>query len=126
MDENSLAAPLNRAHSNGNGNGHKSHAGADISAEDFLGQVRDIFCEVTRYPVDILEPHASLEEDLGIDSVKLGEIFAVLRERYGLPTVMDLTSGAVEDGCFDRGQPAALPRQQVPRLDSAARFRCAR
>jgi len=37
---------------------------------------------VTRYPLDILELGANLEEDLGIDSVKLGEIFAVLRERY--------------------------------------------
>ena len=46
---------------------------------DLTDEVRDIFAQVTRYPVDILEPHASLEEDLGIDSVKLGEVFAVLR-----------------------------------------------
>ena len=83
MDQNFIAASLNRAHLNGNGNGHKYNAVTDISDEDFLDQVRDIFCEVTRYPVDILEPHASLEEDLGIDSVKLGEIFAVLRESTG-------------------------------------------
>jgi NAD(P)-dependent dehydrogenase (short-subunit alcohol dehydrogenase family)/acyl carrier protein len=85
MDHNSFAAQLNS-----NGNGHHSHGATAVSREDFLSQVRDVFCAVTRYPVDILEPYASLEEDLGIDSVKLGEVFAVLREKYGLPAVLDL------------------------------------
>jgi NAD(P)-dependent dehydrogenase (short-subunit alcohol dehydrogenase family)/acyl carrier protein len=58
--------------------------------ENFDERVRAIFAEVTRYPIDILEPTASLEEDLGIDSVKLGEVFAVLRERYNLPEVLDV------------------------------------
>src|SRR5436190_1728580 len=52
--------------------------------------VRDIFAEVTRYPLDILDPAASLEEDLGIDSVKLGEIFSVLREKYDLPKEINI------------------------------------
>jgi NAD(P)-dependent dehydrogenase (short-subunit alcohol dehydrogenase family)/acyl carrier protein len=92
MDQNYFAAPLSAAHlnGNGNGNGHVSHGAPAVSREDFYNQVRDVFCAVTRYPVDILEPHASLEEDLGIDSVKLGEVFAVLREKYGLPAAMDL------------------------------------
>jgi NAD(P)-dependent dehydrogenase (short-subunit alcohol dehydrogenase family)/acyl carrier protein len=92
MDQNFFTAPLPAAHlnGNGNGNGHGSHGAPAVSREDFLNQVRDVFCAVTRYPVDILEPHASLEEDLGIDSVKLGEVFAVLREKYGLPAAMDL------------------------------------
>ena len=50
-----------------------------------LDAVREIFAEVTRYPLDILSADADLEEDLGIDSVKLGEIFSALRERYALP-----------------------------------------
>lgn len=50
-----------------------------------------VFAEVTRYPLEILDPEASLEEDLGIDSVKLGEVFSVLRERYDLPQHMGLT-----------------------------------
>ena len=58
---------------------------------DFRDEVRDIFASVTRYPLDVLELNASLEEDLGIDSVKLGEVFAVMRERYGLPEKMDLS-----------------------------------
>lgn len=58
---------------------------------DFRQEVQSIFASVTRYPLDVLEVNASLEEDLGIDSVKLGEVFAVMRERYGLPEKMDLS-----------------------------------
>ena len=58
---------------------------------DFRQEVQSIFASVTRYPLDVLELNASLEEDLGIDSVKLGEVFAVMRERYGLPEKMDLS-----------------------------------
>lgn len=39
-----------------------------------LDTVQRLFAEVTRYPRELLEPNADLEEDLGIDSVKLGEI----------------------------------------------------
>jgi len=61
------------------------------AAADFRQEVQSIFASVTRYPLDVLELNASLEEDLGIDSVKLGEVFAVMRERYGLPEKMDLS-----------------------------------
>jgi acyl carrier protein len=54
------------------------------------GGVLEIFAQVTRYPMEVLDPSASLEEDLGIDSVKLGEVFAVLREKYNLPEKLDL------------------------------------
>jgi len=57
---------------------------------DLSTSVRDVFAQVTRYPQDVLELNASLEEDLGIDSVKLGEVFAVLREQYGLPEKLDI------------------------------------
>jgi enoyl-[acyl-carrier protein] reductase III len=71
--------------------------------KDLDQSVRAVFAEVTRYPLDILDPSAGLEEDLGIDSVKLGEVFAVLRERYNLPEDMEIpreslkTIGAVTD-----------------------------
>jgi NAD(P)-dependent dehydrogenase (short-subunit alcohol dehydrogenase family)/acyl carrier protein len=58
---------------------------------DLRQEVRSIFASVTRYPMDVLDLDASLEEDLGIDSVKLGEVFAVMRERYGLPEKMDIS-----------------------------------
>src|SRR5215470_17916139 len=48
-------------------------------------EITVIFSDITRYPTEIIDPHADLETDLGIDSVKFGEIFAVLRQRYALP-----------------------------------------
>jgi len=66
-------------------------APATAQPGDFRQEVQSIFASVTRYPLDVLELNASLEEDLGIDSVKLGEVFAVMRERYGLPEKMDLS-----------------------------------
>jgi uncharacterized protein (TIGR00369 family) len=59
-------------------------------ALDIPAEVRSIIADVTRYPIDILEPTADIEEDLGIDSVKLGEVLSVLRERYGLPPTAEL------------------------------------
>lgn len=64
--------------------------------EDLQNQVREVFAAVTRYPLEILEPNASLEEDLGIDSVKLGEVFAVLRERYAIPEKLEVTREQVK------------------------------
>lgn len=58
---------------------------ATIDNETLIKDIRAIFAEVTRYPLDILDGDAHLEEDLGIDSVKLAEIFAVIREKYNLP-----------------------------------------
>jgi NAD(P)-dependent dehydrogenase (short-subunit alcohol dehydrogenase family)/acyl carrier protein len=59
--------------------------GASVVSPDLLARVQQVFADVTRYPIEILEPDASIEEDLGIDSVKLGEIFAALRSKYHLP-----------------------------------------
>jgi NAD(P)-dependent dehydrogenase (short-subunit alcohol dehydrogenase family)/acyl carrier protein len=56
-----------------------------LSTEALSEMVVAIIAEVTRYPRDILLPEASLEEDLGIDSVKRAEILAVLRSRLELP-----------------------------------------
>lgn len=58
---------------------------ATAPAGDMVAEVREVFAEVTRYPLEILTPEAALEEDLGIDSVKLGEVFSVLGERFDLP-----------------------------------------
>jgi NAD(P)-dependent dehydrogenase (short-subunit alcohol dehydrogenase family)/acyl carrier protein len=55
------------------------------SHEALLAGVTQVFADMTRYPAEILEPDADFENDLGIDSVKLGEIFGVLREKYRLP-----------------------------------------
>src|SRR5438034_645599 len=61
-----------------------ARANSAVDRKTVKESVLKVFAEVTRYPLDILDPAASLEEDLGIDSVKLGEIFSVLREKYDL------------------------------------------
>ncbi|MDT7777768.1 MAG: hypothetical protein QOC99_280 [Acidobacteriota bacterium] len=70
-----------------NGNGHGN---GSVDAATLQANVLEIFAQVTRYPLEVLDPTSGLEEDLGIDSVKLGEVFAVLREKYGLPEKLDL------------------------------------
>lgn len=47
--------------------------------------VQQIFAETTRYPLEILDPTAHLEDDLGIDSVKRAEILIALQKKFGLP-----------------------------------------
>lgn len=82
--------------------------------------VRDIFAQVTRYPLEVLDPSAGLEEDLGIDSVKLGEVFAVLREQYGLPEQLDLpreklkTIAGIAEALRDYLRDVAVVRTPVP------------
>jgi NAD(P)-dependent dehydrogenase (short-subunit alcohol dehydrogenase family)/acyl carrier protein len=66
------------------------HGNGSLEPAAFTAGVREVFAEVTRYPLDILAPDASLEEDLGIDSVKLGEVFAVLRDKYELPQTIGI------------------------------------
>ncbi len=48
-------------------------------------RIRHCAASVTRYPVDILTEDALLEDELGIDSVKLAEIAAVVGREFNLP-----------------------------------------
>lgn len=53
--------------------------------DNLRNQIREIFSEVTRYPIKILKDESHFEEELGIDSVKLAEVFAVMQEKLNLP-----------------------------------------
>ena len=55
-----------------------------VQASDLLPRVRAVFARVTRYPEELLTPHADLEDELGIDSVKQAEVMAVLAKELGL------------------------------------------
>lgn len=57
---------------------------ADV-ASYVLEQIRNCAASVTRYPLDILTADALLEDELGIDSVKLAEIAAVIGREFHLP-----------------------------------------
>ena len=61
-----------------------------MAFSDVQSEVIDIVSRVTRYPKDILEPQVNFENELGIDSVKMGEIFAQIRKEYGLPDNLNI------------------------------------
>jgi NAD(P)-dependent dehydrogenase (short-subunit alcohol dehydrogenase family)/acyl carrier protein len=58
----------------------KSDAGDDPVKERILAVV----AEKTGYPVDMLDLDLDLEADLGVDTVKQAEVFASVREAYGI------------------------------------------
>ncbi len=60
-------------------------AAAAPGGDDVLEKVLGIVAEKTGYPRDMLELDLDLEADLGIDTVKQAEVFATVREAYGIP-----------------------------------------
>ncbi len=54
------------------------------SADDVLAAVTAVVSEMTGYPAELLEPDLDLEADLGVDTVKQAEVFAAVREQYGV------------------------------------------
>ncbi|MBR58675.1 MAG: hypothetical protein CMH54_11735 [Myxococcales bacterium] len=63
----------------------------DLQKPAILKTLLDLVSEQTGYPVDMLEPDLDLEADLGIDTVKQAELFATVRETYGIAPVEDLS-----------------------------------
>jgi acyl carrier protein len=49
-----------------------------------------IVAEKTGYPSDMLELDLDLEADLGVDTVKQAEVFAMVREEFKIPRKDDL------------------------------------
>ena len=47
-------------------------------------RVLEVVARETGYPTDLLDPDLDLEADLGIDTVKQAEVFAAIREAYGI------------------------------------------
>ncbi len=47
-------------------------------------RVLTLVAEKTGYPVDMLDLDLDLEADLGVDTVKQAEVFASVRETYGI------------------------------------------
>ncbi|WEV47402.1 SDR family NAD(P)-dependent oxidoreductase [Bifidobacterium sp. ESL0690] len=63
-----------------------------ITDGDLGALLVDVFCEVTGYPSDVLDPDMDLEGDLGIDSVKQMEALGKVADRLGLdPQDVDLS-----------------------------------
>ncbi|WIX98587.1 SDR family NAD(P)-dependent oxidoreductase [Amycolatopsis mongoliensis] len=53
-------------------------------ADDVTAQILAVVSEKTGYPEDMLELDLDLEADLGVDTVKQAEVFAQIRERFGI------------------------------------------
>ena len=47
-------------------------------------KILTIVAEKTGYPIDMLDLDLDLEADLGVDTVKQAEVFATVRETYGI------------------------------------------
>ena len=60
-------------------------AAKGASHEEVLAKVVALVSEKTGYPADVLDPSLDMEADLGIDTVKQAEIFATLRDTFGVP-----------------------------------------
>src|SRR6266536_3008673 len=54
------------------------------SADSMVDAVVSIVSEMTGYPPELLDLDLDLEADLGVDTVKQAEVFAAVRERYGV------------------------------------------
>ncbi len=59
--------------------------GEAASDEDVTARILALVSEQTGYPPDLLALDLDLEADLGIDTVKQAEVFAAIREAYGIP-----------------------------------------
>lgn len=59
-------------------------------ADSIQSYVVSIVSEKTGYPAEMLDMDLDLEADLGIDTVKQAELFATIRENYGIPRREDL------------------------------------
>lgn len=66
----------------------------DSSATDGLDietVVYSLFATATGYPRDMLDPAFDLEADLGIDSVKQGDILSRIAEKFSIPSDTDVS-----------------------------------
>ena len=59
-------------------------AGMDNASDPVKERVLALVAEKTGYPVDMLDLGLDLEADLGVDTVKQAEVFATVRETYGI------------------------------------------
>ncbi|MCJ7823808.1 MAG: phosphopantetheine-binding protein, partial [Anaerolineales bacterium] len=66
-------------------NAEKTHSEVEIEAH-----VVGLVSEKTGYPREMLELDLDLEADLGVDTVKQAELFAVVRDTYDIPRRDDL------------------------------------
>ncbi len=104
-------------------------------ADPVTQSVLDIVEGLTGYSRDLLEPDLDLEADLGVDTVKQAEVFAAVRERFGIPRDENLrlrdfpTLAHVIGFARERaqvGEPAAAEAPAAPGRRATIRIRARR
>ena len=94
-------------------------AGAAAALDEVEQRVLAVVAEQTGYPTELLDMDLDLEADLGIDTVKQAEVFASIREQYGIerddsmklrdyPTINHVV-GFVRERAPQQAAPAAEP-----------------
>jgi acyl transferase domain-containing protein/acyl carrier protein len=58
---------------------------AEPGGDPIASAVLDVVENLTGYPRDLLDLDLDMEADLGVDTVKQAEVFAAVRERFGIP-----------------------------------------
>ncbi len=103
---------------------------AKATADDVTDRVVALVAEQTGYPPEMLAPDLDLEADLGIDTVKQAELFARIREEYGIerdeglrlrdyPTLAHVV-GFVRERAALSSTPQASPPPESPGSPSTA------
>ncbi len=105
-------------------------ASPPAAGEDLVAQVVALVAEQTGYPPELLDLDLDLEADLGIDTVKQAELFAQVRETYGIerddalklrdyPTLNHVI-GFVRHRMPSAPQPTPEPTTEAPTQAAAA------
>ncbi len=106
---------------------------AAVSVDPVVAEVLKVVSEKTGYPVEMLDLDLDLEADLGVDTVKQAEVFAAIRETFGIerddslqlrdyPTLTHVV-GFVRDratGLPEAPAPAAAPVAVTPAAAAVA------
>ncbi len=100
-------------------------------------RVLAVVAEETGYPTELLDMDLDLEADLGIDTVKQAEVFATIRETYGIerddalklrdyPTLNHVVAFVNERSGAAAGEPAPAPGAPVVSVRQSRRRRLRR
>ena len=110
-------------------------AAVSLNEEDVKKNILNIVSEKTGYPQDMLDLDLDMEADLGIDTVKQAELFAIMRETYHIakqegvqlkdyPTIRSIIKYAMANANTENGaapvQAAALAAQVAPAVETVA------
>ena len=90
--------------------------------DEVAARVLGVVAEETGYPTELLDMDLDLEADLGIDTVKQAEVFASIREAYGIEFDESLQAARLPDA-ESRGRVRARAAADV---GAAARARAGR